>query len=208
MNKKKRYFSLIELLVVIAIIAVLAGLLAPALTGARDKAKGMACKNNLKQIHLLLANYETDNSGIYPYAENITQWGDPTGWTNLITPNNSDRHIYRCPNEKKREFSYSLNCREVYLQRDSFGSWTSAQLGKMTVPPSSFIIVEESDSYLFMNGDCDQDNYTQNVNSFMEANPKHKTGAPLMFIDGHADSARYFDDKKMTYFTTEMKGWE
>lgn len=64
----KRGFTLIELLVVIAIIAVLIALLLPAVQQAREAARRSACKNNLKQIGLALANYE-ENFGQFPAAK-------------------------------------------------------------------------------------------------------------------------------------------
>ena len=64
-RRKPPGFTLIELLVVIAIIAVLAGLLLPVLSGAKAKGKMIVCKNNLRQLAMVLLMY-ADDHGSYP----------------------------------------------------------------------------------------------------------------------------------------------
>ena len=120
-TRKNAAFTLIELLVVIAIIAILAAILFPVFSQARDKARATACLSNLKQIGTAYTMYLQDYDGALPLTNHS---GGLASWINAAQPYIKNRGIYRCPSDntqkKWAETDQEWNDTSLPVRRSSY----------------------------------------------------------------------------------------
>ena len=191
----RRGFTLIELLVVIAIIAILAAILFPVFSRAREKARQASCLSNLKQIGLGYEMYSQDYDEKTCTHGNRVPGIDPcpgticSHWSRKIAPYVKNDQIFVCPSQDKPWVSYGDNFQHV-----AGCGWMPNRLAKFSCPAETGLVLDSQVS------STDRSPYSMiwcrlcwpngGYHAWADWNAigveAHNEGANCVYLDGHA----------------------
>lgn len=190
-------FTLIELLVTMAILAVLAGLLLPALASSREAGRSATCLSRMRQLGIAITFHAADHDGQFPRSQHsASAHGEPVWADALATYLSGSDHAaavlhaqcYRCPSDKRdaSRFSYGLN---VYFELgpdDDYDGKPRTWRRLLDVPrPAGTVLYAENNS----EADHIMPNFWVNLADAEDvASRRHRELANYMFVDGHVET--------------------
>jgi prepilin-type N-terminal cleavage/methylation domain-containing protein len=221
----RRAFTLIELLVVIAIIAILAGLLLPALTRAKQKAWRISCTSNLRQIGLGMTMFADDSDSRFPLSGGSITWNlaDPdsstNGWMQQVYSYVQNTNVYRCPGNtqlparNQSPFNYFNGVRAAYI---AAGNQRAAVNARQILFPSAYVLAGDTidTAQFFLRDDDDKDDYSQNcVGGDVNGTPSvewkaHNNGQDILFADTHIKWYNGYNTNEMTFRYDSIHSWQ
>ena len=226
--KKHHNFTLIELLVVISIIAILAGMLLPALNSAREKARSSQCLNNMKQCGICFAGYANDWHSFFPPIHHGGTWGEegisgeanPVRWFEYLTPFGMKRNFMLCPGDPavRPGFDADVDKRQSYMFNCMYGYDKKTTLLKN--PSRNIIVGERGGEDLTDPGEKEEALGHQGYDGYVAvdaweptmAKTRHQSMANYLFVDGHANALKFAEtvgdrtEAKNMHFVKDFKG--
>jgi len=207
-SRKLLMFTLVELLIVIAIIAILAGMLLPALKNARDMAKSSTCVNNLKQIGVFVNFYASDYDDYILPSQNSVGYLWWLVLENLYNPRFSypgntsgTSQVFHCPAQPLTDYTFSCISGSVnnysYNTNISrlYGVIIPQKLGNLKNQSLKFLTIDgnvrtNSGRYIYstINGLIYIPGYTYNPTTNPDPAPHMNKLVNALFADAHAET--------------------